>query len=74
MTRDWKLRFFFFFYSHFSHFHLCQHKKQLRNWISTTIGEPVEGDFQEALKNGIILCKYPLLNVSFTLFPPSHFL
>ena len=30
---------------------------ELRRWISSTIGEPVEGDFQEALKSGVILCK-----------------
>jgi len=32
-------------------------ESELRSWISSTVGEPVTGDFQEALKSGVILCK-----------------
>ncbi len=30
---------------------------EIRDWIAAVIGEAVTGDFQEALKSGVILCK-----------------
>jgi hypothetical protein len=32
----------------------------LAGWISTSIGDKVEGPFKDTLKNGVVLCKYAL--------------
>jgi hypothetical protein len=29
----------------------------MRDWIKESLGEKIEGDFAESLKNGVILCK-----------------
>ena len=35
-----------------------EREAQVREWIENVSGEKVIGDFQECLKDGIILCKY----------------
>lgn len=38
-----------------------EHEQQARAWIENVVGEPLPSDdFQEALKDGVMLCKWVL--------------
>lgn len=34
---------------------------EARKWIESVTGESLQGSFHEALKNGVVLCKYDIV-------------
>jgi len=45
----------------------AEQKLEILNWISAVIGEPIDTKepFEKVLKDGVILCKYAITNISY---------
>ena len=38
--------------------------KEAASWVESVTGTPYNGDFQEYLKSGVVLCEYGLIYLS----------